>query len=270
MQRLEGKVALITGAARGIGRGIALCLAEEGADIVVNDISPTAGTDVEDAQSTAAAVEDLGRQALVHYADVSDREQVAGMIEAGAAHFGHIDIVVANAAVTIRELTLEAHWENVLRTVEVTQFGVYHTCRMAARQMVTQIAVGRRGGKIIIISSVLAQIPKVTSAPYNMAKAAVAQLGRTLAAELAEYHINVNVIYPGWIDTPGEHILHTEEELQAAPKFIPWGRMGTPRDIGRAAVYLASDDADYVTGSILQVDGGFTLGVNAPDSEEER
>lgn len=269
MQRLEGKVALITGAARGIGQGIALCLAEEGADIVINDLPPSAGTAIEGATGTAETIEALGRRALVHYADVSDREKVTGMFAAGVAHFGHIDIVVANAALTIREPILEAQWENVLRTLEVTQFGVFHTCQTAARQMVSQVSQGRPGGKIIIISSVLATIPKITSAPYNMAKAAITQLGRTLAAELAEYRINVNVIYPGWIDTPGEHILHTEEELQTATTYIPWRRMGTPRDIGRATVYLASDDADYVTGSILQVDGGLTLGMGAHDSEEE-
>lgn len=266
MQRLEGKVALITGAARGIGQGIALCLAEEGADIVVNDLSPTAGSNIEDARGTVEAIEVLGRQALVHYADVSDREQVAEMFVAAVAHFGHIDIVVANAATTIRELVIKARWENVLRTLEVTQFGVFHTCQVAAQQMVVQTAQGRPGGKIIIISSVLANIPLITSAPYNMAKAAVAQLGRTLAAELAEYRINVNIIYPGWIDTPGERIINTEEELRNAVKHIPWGRMGLPRDIGRAVVYLASDDADYVTGTILKVDGGFTLGARASES----
>jgi len=269
MQRLEGKVALITGAARGIGQGIALCLAEEGADIVVNDLPPTAGTGIADAQGTAGAVETLGCQAFVHYADVSDQKQVIKMFETSAAHFGHIDIVVANAALTVREPVLEAQWKNVLRTLEVTQFGVFHTCQMAAQQMVAQTAQDRPGGKIIIISSVLAKIPLVTSAPYNMAKAAITQLGRTLAAELAEYRINVNIIYPGWIDTPGERILNTEEELRTAVKRIPWGRMGLPRDIGRAVAYLASDDADYVTGSILQVDGGFALGIRDPEPEME-
>jgi glucose 1-dehydrogenase len=257
VQRLAGKVALITGAAQGIGQGIALCLAEEGADIVVNDLPPTAGSDVEDARGTARAIEALGCQVLVY---------VAAMFAAGVAHFGHIDIVVANAAMTIRELVVEAKWENVLRTLEVTQFGVFHTCQMAAQQLITQRSAGRPGGKIIIISSVQAVAPKITSAPYNMAKAAITHLGRTLAAELAEYHINVNIIHPGWIDTPGEHKLATAEELRAGAKRIPWGRMGTPRDIGRAAAYLASDDANYVTGSVLQVDGGFLLGERDPES----
>jgi glucose 1-dehydrogenase len=259
--RVEGKVALITGAARGIGQGIALCLAEEGADVVINDLPP-AGE--HDAQETAAAIEAMGRRALIYYADVSDREQVAAMFAAGVAHFGPIDIVVANAAFSVRELTHEAEWNNVKRTLEVTQFGVYHTCQMAAQQMVAQAAQGRSGGKIIIIGSVLAELPLATSAPYNMAKAAVNHLGRTLAAELAPYRVNVNVINPGWIDTPGERKFATEEEIQAGAKRIPWGRLGTARDIGRAAVFLASDDADYITGGILRIDGGFTLGMRMP------
>jgi glucose 1-dehydrogenase len=257
--RLAGKVALITGAARGIGQGIALCLAEEGANIIVNDLPPAPGSDVEDARGTAEAIEAMGRQALVQYADVSDREQLAKVFAAGVAHFGHIDIAVANAATTVRELIIEAKWENVLRTLSVAQFGVFHTCQMAAQQMVKQVEAGRPGGKIIIIGSVLAEVPVVRSAAYNMAKAAINHLGRTLAAELTPYRINVNVINPGWIDTPGEHKLASEEELREGAKAIPWKRLGLPRDIGLAAAYLASDDADYVTGSILKVDGGLTL-----------
>ncbi len=265
MQRLKDKVALITGAARGIGQGIALCMAEEGADIVVNDLPPTVGADIEDAQGTAQAVEAVGRRALVHYANVADREQVAEMFAVGVSHFGHVDIVVANAARTIRELIVEAHWENVLKTLEVTQFGVFHTCQMAAQQMIVQQDSGRPGGKIIIISSVQATVPIITCAAYGMAKAAVSHLARNMAAELAQHRINVNAIHPGWIDTPGEHKLATEEEIREGVKRIPWGRMGTPREIGRAAVYLASDDADYITGSILQIDGGFTLGLRDPE-----
>jgi glucose 1-dehydrogenase len=261
MQRFTGKVALITGAARGIGQGIALCLAEEGADIIANDLPPAAGSDIDDAKGTAEAVEALGRQAMVYYADVSKREQVVAMIAAGAERFDHIDIVVANAAQTVRELVVKAKWENVLRTIEVSQFGVFHTCQIAAQHMLAQHARGHSGGKIIIIGSILADIPFKTSAPYNMAKAAINHLGRTLAAELAEYRINVNVINPGWIDTPGEHKLATEQEIEAGARRIPWGRLGTPRDIGRAVAYLASDDADYVTGSVLQVDGGYKLGL---------
>ena len=260
MRRFEGKVALITGAAQGIGRGVALCLAEEGADIVVNDLDPGAVAGVVDAHGTAVEIEGLGRRALVAYADVSNRQQVAATFAAGVEHFGRIDIVVANAATSVREPVVSARWEGVLRTIEVTQFGVFHTCQAAAQHMVAAGA----GGKIIIIGSILAELPFRTSAAYNMAKAAVNHLGRTMAAELAEHRINVNVINPGYIDTPGERNYATEEELQAAGKAIPWGRLGTPRDIGRAVAYLASDDADYVTGTVLVVDGGYRGGMRLP------
>jgi glucose 1-dehydrogenase len=259
VQRLEGKVALITGAARGIGRGVALCLAEEGADIVVNDLPPAEGAG---ARGTAAEIEALGRRALAYDADVSDRAQVAALFAAGAAQFGRIDIAVANAAFSIREPVVEARWENVLRTFEVTQFGVFHTCQAAARRMLEQGG----GGKIVIVGSILAEVPFVNSSAYNMAKAAINHLGRTLAAELALHHVNVNVVNPGYIDTPGERKFATEEQIQRAARNIPWGRLGTPRDIGRAVAYLASDDADYVTGSVLQVDGGYKLAMRLPDA----
>src|SRR6266542_6972408 len=166
VQRFEGKVALVTGAARGIGRGVALCLAEEGADIIVNDLPPVDGLG---ARGTVREVEQIGRQALAYDADISDRDQVAALFAAGVARFGHIDVVVANAAFSIREPMIEAQWEHVLRTLEVTQFGVYHTCQAGAQRMVQQGG----GGKIVIIGSILSEIPFASSSAYNMAKAAV-------------------------------------------------------------------------------------------------
>lgn len=255
MQRLTGKIALVTGAARGIGQGIALCLAEEGADVLVNDLPAASFAGQPDANDTVQQIERLGRRALAHAADVSDRAQVAAMFAAAAQQFGRIDIVVANAAMSIREPTLSAEWNHVQRTIEVAQFGVYHTCQAAARQMVAQGG----GGKIIIIGSVLAEMPMPHSAPYNMAKAAINHLARTLAIELAEHRINVNVINPGFIDTPGERAFASEAQIAELGASLPWGRAGTPHDIGRAVAFLASDDADYITGSALVVDGGFRL-----------
>jgi glucose 1-dehydrogenase len=258
VQRFEGKVALVTGAARGIGRGVALCLAEEGADIIVNDLPPAEGSG---ALGTVREVEALGRQALAYDADIADRNQVAALFAAGVAHFGRIDVVVANAAFSIREPVIEAHWEHVLRTLEVTQFGVYHTCQAAAQQM-----VGQGSGKIVIIGSILGEIVFRNSAAYNMAKAAIIHLGRTLAAELAADRINVNVINPGYIDTPGERKFATEEQIAQAARSLPWGRLGTPRDIARAVAFLASDDADYITGSTLVVDGGYRHAMRLPEA----
>lgn len=259
MGRLAGKVALITGSGRGIGRGIALCLAAEGADIVINDLP-----DRSDAEATAQEIRVLGRQALVWPADISDRSAVEAMIAGAVAHFGRLDIAVANAAISIREPVLEAKWENVQRTIEVAQFGVFHTCQLAARQISTQPLNGRSRGKILITCSVHEEIAFAQSAAYNMAKAAVAHLGRTMAGELARTKINVNIINPGWIDTPGERRFFTEEQIQEGGKQIPWGRIGTPEDIGKAAAFLISDDADYITGAVLRVDGGFVHGLDLP------
>ncbi len=254
MKRFEGKVALITGASRGIGRGIALCLADEGADVLVNYRSHA-----EEAQQVAEAVTSMGRRALAWQADVSDRHAVAGMVTAAVEHFGHIDIAVANAATENHGPVIETSWEDDLRTFEVTQFGVFHTCKMCAQQMVKQVLGGRKGGKIIIISSVCAEIPVRERAAYNMSKAAINHLGRTMAVELIRYHINVNMINPGWIDTPGERDMYGDSMIDEAGKQIPWGRLGMPEDIAKAVAYLASDDADFVTGTTLLVDGGLTL-----------
>jgi len=250
MQRFLGKTALITGAARGIGRGIALCLAEEGADIVVNDLPPKEG---EGAAATAREIEALGRRAMAYHADVSQRDQVQAMFETAIAQFGELDVVVANAAFSIRKPVIESDWEDVKRTIEVTQFGVFHTCQAAAKHMVER----GKGGKIVIIGSILGEVPFANSAAYNMSKAAVIHFARTLALELAPHRINVNVINPGYIDTPGERAFATEEQIAESAKALPWKRLGTPRDIGRAAAFLASDDADYITGTALVVDGGY-------------
>jgi len=257
MGHCPGRVALITGASRGIGRGIALCLAARGADVVVNYFSHA-----HEAREVVQAVEALGRRGWACQADVSDRSAVARMFAEAVERFGHIDIAVANAALSIRELVIEAQWDHVLRTIAVSQFGVFHTCQMAAQQMVRQ----GHGGKIVIISSILEEIAPPASAAYNMAKAAINHLGRTLAAELAVHRINVNMVNPGWIDTPGERTFASEEAIQAGARRIPWGRLGTAEDIGKAVAFLASDDADYVTGATLRVDGGFVLGLRLPES----
>lgn len=256
MGQFEGKVALITGASRGIGRGCALALAQEGADVVVNY-----RTHPEEAQEVAAQIEGMGRRALVYQADVAQRAAQESMFAAAVEHFGRIDVAVANAAMSIREPVVTAKWENVLRTIEVSQFGVFHTCQFAAQQMVRQEPRGRSKGKIIVISSIHAELAVPTSGAYNMAKAAINHLVSTMAAELFDEHINVNTINPGWIDTPGERNFATEEEIREGAKRLPWKRLGTIEDIGQAVVYLASDAADYVTGTMLRVDGGYVHGL---------
>jgi glucose 1-dehydrogenase len=256
MNPLEGKVALITGANRGIGRGVATCLAEDGADVLVNY-----RTHQQEAQEVVEAIIGMRRRALAWQADVGDRAQVEDMVKSAVNHFGKLDIAVANAAYSVRQAVVEAKWEDVQRVVNVSQFGVFHTCQFAARQMVEQGG----GGKIIVISSIHAELPVARSAAYNMAKAAVNHLVATMANELARHHINVNAINPGWIDTPGERQFATEEEIRRGALRIPWGRLGTPRDIGRTVAFLASEHADYITGSCIRVDGGFMPGLTLPD-----
>lgn len=262
MGRFAGKVALVTGAARGIGRGIALALAADGANVVINDVDHEA-----EATAVSAEIEAMGRQALVWLADVSERTAVANMMAATVSHFGRLDIAVANAASSLRQYVVEAEWDDVLRTIEVSQFGVFHTCQMAAQQMIQQELIGRSRGKIVMIGSVHQELAVPRSAAYNMSKAAINHLARTMAAELAAQRINVNVVNPGWIETPGELVYTTPEDLAADGKRIPWGRIGQPEDIAQAVAFLASDAADYVTGAALRVDGGFVFGLSLPPAE---
>ena len=258
MSKLNNKVALVTGASRGIGRGIALSLAEEGAHVLVNYRSH-----LEEAKEVALAVENMGRKALVYQADVADRQAMDEMFAAAVDFFGHIDIVVANAGINIPGRVIDISWEDALRVFEVSQFGVFHTCQLAARQMVKQNNQGREGGKIIIISSIHEQMAVPASAAYNMTKAAINHLGRTLAMELAPYRINVNSINPGRIDTPSTRsFFDNEQQMEKANVHIPWRRLGTSEEIGKAVVYLSSDDADYITGANICIDGGFSVNLN--------
>ena len=259
--RFQGAVALVTGAARGIGRGIALKLAAEGASIVVNDLG-----NMELADRLVQEIHNLGREAFSWQADVSDRTAVVELMAATVERFGRLDLAVANAAHSVREGAIKAHWEGVRRTVEVTQFGTYHICQLAALQMAGQPLRGRCRGKIVMIGSIMQELPVPTSPSYSMAKAAINHFARTLAAELTTSRINVNVVNPGWIDTPGERAFASEAEIEAAGPRMPWGRLGIPEDIANAVAFLASDEADYITGTSLRVDGGYMVNLTLAPS----
>jgi glucose 1-dehydrogenase len=247
---LTGKVALITGASRGIGRGCAEQMARCGADVAINY-----RTHGDEADEVADVVRSLGRRAATFGADVSDRASVDAMVAGAARELGRVDIVVANAYYSKREPFLELDVEGVRRTLEVTLMGAFHVAQAGARQMVQQ----GEGGSILFISSVLSFLPFATSMPYNTAKAGMNHMAMTIAAELAEHRIRVNVIQPGWTDTPGERQFSSEEQIREGARRLPWKRLGTPEDLGKAAAFLASDDADYITGATLKVDGGMTL-----------
>ncbi len=247
---LTGKVALITGASRGIGRGCAEQMARCGADVAINYRSHG-----DEAEEVAEVVRSLGRRAAVFGADVSDRAAVDTMVTGTVQALGRLDIVVANAYYSKREPFLDLDIEGVRRTLDVTLMGAFHVAQAGARQMVQQ----GQGGNILFISSVLYFIPFATSMAYNTAKAGMNHMANTIAAEMAEHRIRVNTIQPGWTDTPGERQFTTEEQMREGAKGLPWKRLGTIEDLGKAAAFLASDAADYITGATLKVDGGYSL-----------
>lgn len=189
---LRGKVALVTGGSRGIGAAICRVFARRGADIVA-----TFRTHPEEVEAIASDVAAFGRRMVVVQADVADRDAVAAALERGVDELGKIDIVVANAAVNHRFPTVDAPWDSVKRTVDVSMFGAFHTLQLGAQQILRQ----GTNGKMIAISSVHAEIPFSNAAAYNMAKAGINHLCRTMARELAPQGIGVNAIEPGWIDT---------------------------------------------------------------------
>ena len=247
MGRLEGKIGLVTGASRGIGKACAIALAEDGADVVVNYRSHP-----DDAAATVHAIEALGRRAVAFQADVSDRVRVDAMVDFTVGHFGHLDVLVANAYRSVREPFLEMSLDGLQQTLGVTLLGTFHTCQAGARAMVAR----GQGGAIVIVASIHAEHAFANSTAYNMAKFGITGLGLTMANELTRHRIRVNLLNPGWIDTPGERQYATEAELEEEGKKLPWGRLGQPREMGRVVAFLASDDASYVTGAILRADGG--------------
>jgi glucose 1-dehydrogenase len=245
---LTGKVAFVTGANRGIGRGCAIELAREGADVAINYRRHG-----EEAEAVAAEVRALGRRAIVLQGDVSDRARDEAIVAEIVAQFGRLDILVANAAYSTRVPFLEMTPEMLQRTLDVVVGGTFHCSQFAARQMVRQ----GEGGSIVVISSVHAVLPIPNAVAYNTAKAGLNHMSRTMAAELSPHRIRVNVIEPGWTDTPGERAFFSEEQIREDGKRLPWGRMGTAQEIGWGAAFLAGPRAEYITGSILRIDGGF-------------
>ncbi len=246
MGKLMGKVAVVSGASRGIGKACALAFAEDGADVVVNY-----NTHPEDAAETVAQIEALGQKSIAVQADVSDRAQVDRMFAAALERFGRVDIVVANAYRSIRQPFLEVTQEGLDQTLAVTLKGTFHVCQAGARIMAERAIPG----SIILIGSIHGEQAFSNSTSYNIAKFGIQGLALTMANELASRHIRVNVIHPGWIDTPGERQYATEEELRVEGQRLPWGRLGQPAEMGRVAAFLASDDASFVSGAILRADG---------------
>ena len=248
--KLAGKVALVTGGGRGIGLGCALEMARAGADIILND-RPNSPNLAEAAEQIRA----LGRICEAVAADAHSREGCEALVAKALEKFGRIDILVSNPAVSIRCDFLDYEPEVFERIVKGTLVAGFHISQLVGRHMVDRGG----GGKMVFISSVHADRPYGRSAAYNASKTGLNHMARTIAAELVRHKINVNTIEPGWIDTPGERGTFGDEMIAREEKNLPWGRIGQPQDIGKAAAFLCSDDADYITGTVLKVDGGFVL-----------
>ncbi len=244
---LNDKVAIVTGAARGIGAASAIALARAGAKIAVNDIlSP---------EATVDTIRSEGGQAMAVVADVTDQPAVEAMVNQVREHFGRLDLAVSNAAYSDRELFYRAKMEGFERTINVCMWGPFYLFRAAAQIMIAQ----GQGGAMVCVSSPHANKAIPGSMAYNMGKAAVDQMARTAAVELAEYRIRVNIVHPGWTDTPGERKFFAEEELMSRGKGLPWGRLARPEEIARGVVFLCDPASDYINGSTLNIDGGSLL-----------
>jgi 3-oxoacyl-[acyl-carrier protein] reductase len=244
---LTGKVALVTGGSRGIGRAISLALAAHGARVAVNYASNAAA-----AEETAAAIG--GKHAAITVAgDVADPAAAAALVEATIKVFGKIDILVNNAGVTADDLILrmsEAEWD---RVIDTNLKGTFSVTKAAIRPMVRQ-----RFGRVISISSVAGMVGNAGQANYSAAKAGVIGFTKAIAKEVASRNITANVIAPGFIDTEMTAGL-TDAQRSEITRMVAVGRTGTPSDVAPAAVFLASDEAAYVTGHVLTVDGGLVM-----------
>ena len=258
VRSLIGQKALVTGADSGIGRAVALALGEAGADVVVNYVRQDGA-----AAEVVKQIQSYGGSAYAHEADVAREDEVEAMFARMCAQLGTIDILVANAGLQrdapFHAMTL-AQWNTVL-SVNLT--GQFLCARAALREFLRRgvvETVSRAAGKIICMSSVHQEIPWAGHANYAASKGGVMMMMRSLAQEVAPHRIRVNGIAPGAIRTPiNTAAWQTPEAYAALMRLVPYGRIGEPEDIARAAVWLASDDSDYVVGTTLFVDGGMTL-----------
>lgn len=245
---LTGQVAIVTGASRGLGRAIALELAEKGADIVVN----YAGSK-QRAEEVVEEIKSLGRRSFAVQADVSSEEDVKNMVKKTIDEFGQLDILVNNAGITKDNLLMRMKEDEFDQVININLKGVFLCTKAVTRQMMRQ-----RRGKIINVASIVGVRGNPGQANYVAAKAGVIGLTKTTAQELASRNILVNAVAPGFITTDMTDVL-TEKQRETILSLVPLARLGKPEDVARVVRFLASEDADYITGQTIHIDGGMVM-----------
>jgi NAD(P)-dependent dehydrogenase (short-subunit alcohol dehydrogenase family) len=244
--KLENKISVVTGGGRGIGRAICLALAREGSDVMVTDV------DLRTAEEVSKEIQSLGRRSLPFDLDVSKSDRVREMVEAALHSFGIIDILVNVAGMFIRspiEDVSEQDWDKV---IAVNLKGTFLCSQAVGRQMIKQ-----GGGSIVNFASVAAHTPQINLGAYSSSKAGVLLLTKMMAVEWAKYKIRVNALSPGPISTPmTDSIYNTEPLKRGRARAVPMDRFGTPEEVAKAVLFLASEDSSYITGHALAIDGG--------------
>ena len=245
---LEGRTALVTGASRGIGRAIALRLAAQGADVAVNFAGSAAK-----AEEVKNAIIEMGRKAIAIQADVKDASSVAGMVEEVKKTFGRIDILVNNAGVTRDGLLMRMKDEDWETVIDTNLRGVFQCTKAVSKIMMKQ-----RYGRIVNMASVVGLVGNAGQANYAASKAGVIGFSKSVARELASRGITVNMVAPGCIDTDMTAVL-PDKVREAMLADIPLARVGKPEDVASAVAFLVSDEAAYITGQVINVDGGMVM-----------